>query len=116
MADDFEKFEEPASAEQRRADEEVRSALADTYTFVRSREINKTIASFTFDHYIDEAKRSIKEDRLLRTASSPAEGVGRRPSKLSELEKIEKDFKKAMIKARELAKANDAQTDQTGGS
>ena len=106
--DDFEKFEAPATTQQRRTDEEVRTALANTYTFVRSREINKTIASFTFDHFIDEAKRSIKEDRLLRSASSPAEGVGRRLSKLSELAKIETDFKNAMAKARELAKANDA--------
>jgi len=106
--DDFEKFEAPATSQQRRTDEEVRTALGNTYTFVRSREINKTIASFTFDHYIDEAKRAIKEDRLLRSASSPGEGVGRRLSKLSELEKIEKDFKNAMVKARELAKANDA--------
>lgn len=112
MADDFENFEEPATVEKRRTDEEVRTALANTYTFVRSREINKTIASFTFDHYIDEAKRTLKEDRILRSASSPAEGVGRRLSKMSELEKIEKDFKKAMTKARELAKANDVQTEQ----
>ncbi len=106
--DDFEKFEQPATTRERRADEEVRSALADAYTFVRSREINKTIAGFTFDHYIDEAKRLIKEDTLLRSASSPAEGVGRRMSKLSSLEKIQRDFNNAMAKARELAKANDA--------
>lgn len=106
--DDFDKFEEPASVEDRRTDAEVRTALANAYTFVRSREINKTIASFTFDHYIDEAKRSLKGDLLLRSASSPAEGVGRRMSKLSELEKIERDFNNAMVKARELAKANDA--------
>jgi hypothetical protein len=108
MADDFEKFEQPATVQERRTDEEVRTALADAYTFVRSREINKTIAGFTFDHYIDEAKRSIKEERVLRSASSPAEGVGRRMSKLSALEKIKIDFKNAMTKARELAKQNDA--------
>lgn len=112
MADDFEKFEESASLEQRRTDEEIRSSLANTYTFVRSREINKTIANFTFDHYIDEAKRLLKEDRILRSASSPAEGIGRRLSKLSELEKIEKDFSNALIKARELAKTADAEKEQ----
>ncbi len=109
--DDIEKFEQPATVRERRTDEEVRSALANVYTFVRSREINKTISGFTFDHYIDEAKRGIKEDRILRSASSPAEGVGRRLSKLSALEKIELDFKKALVEAQELAKANDAQQD-----
>lgn len=111
MADDFEQFETPATVQERRQDAEVRTALANAYTFVRSREINKTVSSFTFDHFIDEAKRAIKEDRLLRSASSPAEGVGRRLSKLSQLEKVKKDFDGAMVKARELAKANDADTD-----
>ena len=109
MADEIEKLESPSTVEERRQDNELRSALANAYTFVRSREINKTISSFTFDHYIDEAKRGIKEDRILRSASSPAEGVGRRLSKLSELEKIKLDFSNAMKKAKELAKANDAQ-------
>jgi hypothetical protein len=109
MADDFEQFEQPATAQERRTDAEVRTALANAYTFVRSREINKTIAGFTFDHYIDEAKRALKEDRLLRSASSPAEGIGRRMSKLSALEKVQRDFNNAMVKARELAKQNDAE-------
>jgi len=108
--DDVTQFEAPASTQDRRTDVEVRSALANAYTFVRSREINKTISGFTFDHYIDEAKRSLKEDRILRSAASPAEGVGRRLSKMSMLEKVERDFNNAMAKARELAKQNDADT------
>lgn len=111
MADDqsaIKQFEEPATVQERRADAEMRAVLADTYTFVRSAEINKTIASFTFDHYIDEAKRRIKEDRILRTASNATDGVGRRPSKLSALEKLETDFNNAAAKIKEVAEAKDS--------
>jgi hypothetical protein len=114
MADDepipAEMVEAKASVEERKADAEMRSILSDTYTFVRSAEINKTILSFTFDHYIDEAKRTIKEDRVLRSASDPVTGVGKRPSKLSALEKLEQDFNKALEKIRKLAEAKDAPT------
>lgn len=97
------------SASERKADAEMRAVLADTYTFVRSAEINKTIASFTFDHYVDEAKRRIKNDRILRSASNPNQGVGKRQAKLSALEKLEQDFTKMIDKIREVAKAKDAQ-------
>lgn len=69
----------------------VRVVMADTYTFVRSQEINRTIASFTFDHYIDEAKRQIKGvGRQLRDASGEAYDV--RPTKLEALERLETEF------------------------
>lgn len=106
--DDVSQFEAPASTQDRRTNIEIRTALANAYTFVRSREINKTISGFTFDHYIDEAKRYLKEGQALRSASSPTEGIGRRLSKMSLLEKVERDFNNAMTKARELAKQNDA--------
>jgi hypothetical protein len=110
MADEdiAEQFEAKATLLAKRENEEIRTVLSDTYTFVRSREINKTIASFTFDHYIDEAKRAIKEDRILRTAANPTEGAGKRPGKLSALAKLENDFANAIAKIRELAKAKDA--------
>lgn len=112
MADDepipAELVEHKATEQERRADMEMRTVLADTYTFVRSAEINKTVSSFTFDHYIDEAKRTIKEDRVLRSASDPVTGVGRRTSKLSILEKLQQDFNNALGKIRKLAEANDA--------
>ena len=110
MADEpdvIEQFETKAAALERRADAEMRAVLADTYTFVRSAEINKTIASFTFDHYIDEAKRRIKNDRILRSASNPAEGVGKRPAKLTALQKLEQDFTSALSKIKEVAKTKD---------
>lgn len=115
MADDeapvpADMVESKATEEERKADSELRSILSDTYTFVRSAEINKTISSFTFDHYIDEAKRAIKEDRVLRSAADPVTGVGKRASKLSALEKLEQDFKKSIDKMRKLAEAKDAPT------
>lgn len=100
--------ETKASVQDRKADIELRSILADTYTFVRSAEINKTILSFTFDHYIDEAKRVIKEDRILRSAADPVTGIGKRLSKLSSLTKLEQDFNSVLGKIRKLAEAKDA--------
>lgn len=108
--DVIEQFEVKATAQERRADAEMRSILSDTYTFVRSAEINKTISSFTFDHYIDEAKRALKEDRVLRSASNPTEGVGRRMPKITALEKLERDFNNALPKMRKVAEAKDATT------
>jgi hypothetical protein len=92
-ADDKKKLEE---------DGKLRSILASVYTFVRSRELNKNIAAFTFDHYIAEAIKSIrgaevsineetKQGRGIRDAAG--EVIGIRPSKLEELEKLEAEFK-----------------------
>lgn len=98
--------EAKANLEDIKEEEQLRTIIADTYVFVRSAEINKTIASFTFDHYIDEAKRQIKEDRILRSALNP-EGVGKRPSKLAALEKLEADFTSIYDKAKIRAEAKD---------
>lgn len=86
----------------------LRSVLSDTYTFVRSAEVNKTILSFTFDHYIDEAMRRIKEDRVLNAPSDSSVGVGKRLSQLNALTKLEQDFNNAFSKLRESAAAKDA--------
>lgn len=101
-------FEVNATSVDRRADTAMRSVLANTYTFVRSAELTKAIFSFTFDHYIDEAKRELKEDRVLRSASNPAEGVGKRPAKITALEKLEIDFKNSLVNMRKLAETKDA--------
>ena len=82
----------------------VRIVVADVYTFVRSQEINRTIASFTLDHYIDEAKRQIKgEGRQLRNAAGEAYNV--RPTKLEALNRLETEFTKSFSLMEDLAKA-----------
>lgn len=100
-------FDTNTTPEQRRASSQMRQILADTYTFVRSSELTKTISNFTFDHYIDEAKRALKEDRVLRTASNPTEGVGKRPSLISALEKLETDFNNSLAALQKLASDKD---------
>ena len=100
--------ESKASTKDPQADLQLRIILGDVYSFVRSREVNKTILSFTFDHYIDEAKRDIKEDRILRSASDPNTGVGKRPAKLTSIQKLEQDFNNALSKLQDAAKAADA--------
>jgi hypothetical protein len=101
-------FETQATSQDRRADTTMRSVLSDTYVFVRSAEINKTISSFTFDHYIDEAKRALKEDRVLRSASNPAVGVGKRQAQIPALEKLESDFNNSVAGMRKLAESKDS--------
>lgn len=91
---------------------QLRRTIADVYTFVRSREINKTIASFTLDHYIDEAKRKIQDTRVLRSASNPDQGVGTRPSQLDAIAQLQDDFNKAFSAASKIAQQNEAK----GGS
>lgn len=93
----------------------VRQAIADTYTFVRSREINATIASFTLDHYIDEAKRLIKGDgRSLRDASGQDDlAVGTRPTQLEALASIQQAFNDAFDSAKKLAEKADKKDQAT---
>jgi hypothetical protein len=90
-----------------KAGDQIRRSIADVYTFVRSRDINKTISSFTLDHYIDEAKRRIKEPKILRSASDPSRGVGTRPSQLEALTKLEESFNKTYEQAKKLAEEAD---------
>jgi len=86
--------------------DKVRAIVAATYTFVRSAEINRTIASFTLDHYIDEAKRAIKsEGRAVRNAAG--ESFDLRPSKLDALLSLEKQFTDSFAVIEALAKKAD---------
>jgi hypothetical protein len=83
--------------------ERARTVVADVYTFVRAQESNRTIASFTLDHYIDEAKRRIKgEGRQVRSASG--ESIDIRPTKLEALEKLEAEFTASLDLIESLAK------------
>ena len=72
----------------------LRIAIGNTYTFIRSRELNKSLSGYTFDHYIDEAKRAIKD-----TSSSPS-GVVVRPSYTGQLMSLEASFQDALTKLR----------------
>lgn len=111
MAEDLTKVRaDEATATQPESQEldQIHQVVADVYTFVRSREINKTISSFTFDHYIDEGKRQIKGQRVIRSASKPGEGVGTRPSQLDQISKLEEDFNKILDKAKKYAQAAEA--------
>jgi dsDNA-specific endonuclease/ATPase MutS2 len=83
--------------------DELRRVVGDVYTFVRSREINKTIASFTLDHYIDERKRAIKGERIIRSAANPGDGIDRRLAQLDAISKLEDAFNKSFDKLTKLA-------------
>jgi hypothetical protein len=103
------------SADELQKSDQVRQAIADTYTFVRSREINTTFASFTLDHYIDEAKRLIKGDgRALRDASGEDSlAIGTRPTQLEALAAIQQAFNNAFQDAKTLAEKADKKDQAT---
>lgn len=86
--------------------ERVRRVIADTYTFVRSQEFNRTIAGYTFDHYIEFAKQSIKgKGREIRNAAGQVLDI--RPTKLEALETLQTAFKSVLTEARKLAEKAD---------
>lgn len=92
----------------------IRRTLGDVYTFVRSQEVNRQIASYTLDHYIDEAKSKIKGGTTLRDAtgsSVDASGTsfGTRPTQLEALTKLEQDFNAGFNEMQKLADALDAE-------
>lgn len=85
----------------------VRRVIADTYTFVRSQEINRTLSGFTLDHYIEEAKRQIMgTGRSIRDAAG--ETINLRPTKLEQLNSLEEEFRSTLETAKTMAKAADA--------
>ena len=90
--------------------DKVRRIVADVYTFVRSQEINRTIGGFTFDHYIDEAKRRIGgTGRAIRNAAG--EAFDQRPTKLELLDSLEEEFRASFEVMDTLAKAAKVQSD-----
>ena len=84
--------------------DKLREVLAATYVFVRSQEVNRTIGSFTFDHYADEAKRRIKGDGRAVT-DALGEAFDTRPSQLDALTKLETDFTNSFDDLKKLADA-----------
>ena len=78
-----------------------------SYTFIRSAEINKTIASFTLDHYIDEAKRAIKGKGRVVLRNADGEVSDIRPPKLDVLLNLEKLFSDSFAVIEALAKKAD---------
>jgi hypothetical protein len=99
--------EETLPAQKRKEAQRVRRIIAETHVFVRSQEINRTLQSFTLDHYIEEAKRKISgTGREIRDGAGEAFDL--RPTKLESLNILEDEFRATLTAAREMAKAADA--------
>lgn len=91
----------------------VRKVIADTYVFVRSQEYNRTIASYTLDHYIEFAKQAIKgTGRQIRSASGQV--LDTRPTKLEALSRLQTAFTAVLAKARTMAESVDQSTPDQG--
>ena len=101
--------EEVPEGQSIRTSERIRRVVGDTYSFVRSQEINRSLGSFTLDHYIEEEKRSIKgEGRDIRDAAGEAFDV--RPTKLESIDSLEDEFRAVLKEAQALAKMADDRT------
>lgn len=104
-----------SKAEKKREEaEKIRDVVANVYTFVRSQEINRVIGAFTFDHYVDEAKRRLKgSGREIRDAAGKVikdDKTGDpmlRPSLLDYLTKLKADFAASYNSIVKMAEAAD---------
>jgi len=85
----------------------VRRVISDVHVFVRSQEINRTLGSFTLDHYIEEAKRQISgTGREIRDSTGSTFDL--RPTKLEALNTLEDEFRVTLKTAKEMAEQADA--------
>lgn len=98
-------FEEAALPTQERSEvDRVREVVAEVHAFVRSRELNRTVSSFTLDHYIEQRKARIRGNaRSTRTASG--QPLDLRASQLEQLDTLEESFRAVYRVAEELARA-----------
>jgi hypothetical protein len=73
--------------------------LHSAYSFVRSREMNKAVASLTLDHLIQEHIESIQGGDTRAMVDSKGQRNNLRPTKLQELDKLENDITDFVAKA-----------------
>ena len=99
--------EETLEAQKVKEVQRVRCVISDTHSFIRGQEVNRTLAGFTLDHYIEEAKRRIMgTGRAIRSASG--ETIDLRPTKLESLNSLEDEFRSTLETAKTMAAAADA--------
>jgi len=115
MADQNEASKDEVLQQRSAQADKIRLTLANTYTFVRSREVNRQIASYTFDHYLEEAKSRIKGAALAlrdaggKTQDASGRDFGTRPTQLEALTTLEQDFNAGFEEMKKLAQALDAE-------
>jgi hypothetical protein len=80
------------------ADRTLRKVLHSAYTFVRSVEVNKASAALTLDHLIQEQIDSIKQSSTRAILDSAGKDIGKRTSKLDDLDTLQQDVE-AVVKA-----------------
>lgn|SRR5687767_9429048 len=80
------------------SDRTLRKVLHSAYTFVRSVEVNKASAALTLDHLIKEQIDSIKQSSTRDILDSKGKDIGKRTSKLDDLDTLQQDVE-AVVKA-----------------
>jgi hypothetical protein len=74
----------------------IRQILHSAYSFIRSVESNKAIASLTLDHLIQEQIDSLKKGETRSIVDGKGESVGNRVSRWDRLDALEKDIENAV--------------------
>ena len=102
------------TAQQQEEEEQLRITVGAVYTFVRSQELNRTVANFTLDHFIDEAIRQLRGDG---TAVRDAAGnvVATKTAQLERMQKLQNDFNSVFSQLQKKAQQADQQDQQTTG-
>lgn len=75
---------------------DVRRALHSAYTFVRSVETNKAVASLTLDHMIQEQISRLKKGESREIVSASGEDLGSRTSRYDQLTELQDSVVKAV--------------------
>jgi len=78
---------------------DIRRVVADVHAFVRSRELNKSLSTYSFDHYLEEAKLTIGKEPW--DPNVPREGA--RLTQFEMITKLEADFDRLYAQAEKMA-------------
>jgi hypothetical protein len=76
--------------------QDIRSVLADAFTFVRSVESNKALAALTLDHLIQDYIDSIKQGSTTAIIDGQGNSVGSRISRFDQLSNLLTDMQNAV--------------------
>lgn len=80
---------------------DVRRAIHSAYTFVKSMEVNRSVATLTLDHMIGEQIQSLKQGEVRSEVDGSYEERGNRISRYDTITEIEKSLSDAISAIRE---------------
>lgn len=77
------------------SNDSLRRILHSGFSFIRGVEVNRSTAALTLDHMLEEQIRAISRGETREMVDGRGETYGNRPSKLDQLDALEKEIKAA---------------------